>query len=70
MTLEDALGHPITDLEDVIMAQAMFGFVKHGHPDHDTAEEAAQAKLDAMSNTEFLSVLSFGLIRMRERKLI
>lgn len=61
MTLEDALGRPIQDLEDTVLAYVMFDYVKHGH---DNPLEAARVKIDGMTNTEFLAVLSIALESM------
>lgn len=65
MTLEDALGREIHDLEDATLAHIVFPLVKQGHEDpHTEAEE----KLDAMSNLELLQAISLGLETLLEKK--
>jgi hypothetical protein len=59
MTFEGALGYKPTDLEDFVMAHVMLPIVKH--TDCDDPRDAAQIKIDRMTNTDFLSVLSMGL---------
>ncbi len=61
LTLEDALGREIRNIEDAVLARAMFCYVKHGVPDKfSSAMEAADADINAMSNTEFLGALQLG----------
>lgn len=68
MTLEDALGRPVTDLEDAVLARAMFHYVKHGCDGMPAV--SAEEDIDAMSNTDFLRALSIGLSDLRERGLL
>jgi hypothetical protein len=61
LTLEGALGREIRNVEDAVLARAMFHYVKHGVPDKfSSAMEAAEADIDAMSNTELLGALQLG----------
>ena len=68
LTLEQVLELPIDTIEDAVLARAMFDYVKHGVPDEFwNAREAADAAIDAMSNTEFLGALALGFIDLKER---
>lgn len=64
MTLEDALGRPVETIEDAVLARAMFGYVKHRTSDDPLG--AAQADIDAMSNTDFLAALAMGFDDLKE----
>ena len=67
MTLEDALGGPITDLYDAFLARQMFHDVKHG-ADPFQARFDAQNRIEAMGMEEFLQYLSIALNDLKERK--
>lgn len=73
MTFDQVLDRPLTDLEDCVLAVVGFDFAKHGVPGYMAAhgvQEAAQEKLDAMTNSEFLSALSSGYSEAKQRNLL
>lgn len=59
MTLEGALGRPPVDLEDLVLARAMFDIVKHDLA--DDAREAAIEKINGMTNWELVQEISAAL---------
>jgi hypothetical protein len=73
MTLEDALGRPILDLQDAVFARVLFSPVKHGPLDNYEIHERydfAYNTVNKMSNMEFLENLSIALEDLKERKTI
>lgn len=68
MTFEDALGRPIEDLEDMMRAYVGFDLAKHGLSDHYSDwNEAVTARIDGMSNSEFLAALSAAQEEVKAR---
>lgn len=70
MTLEDVNGGYIGDLEDAVLAQLAFSYVKHAGEGIDGARERAREDLDSMSHTEFLARISLGIKELIERGLM
>ena len=69
LTLEAALGHPIMDLEDAILAKLCFPHVKSGlTPGY--AKEIAYEELNSFNNQQFLEALSQGFDVLKERGII
>lgn len=70
LTLEAALGRPIEDLEDAVLAQLAFGYVKHAGEDSDGARQRAIEELDSLTNSELLSKISLGIKELVELNLL
>lgn len=69
MSLENALGRKIETLADAVLAQAMFGYVKHGSPNGSPLVDA-QDDINRMSPMELLEAISLGITEMKELGLL
>jgi len=63
LTLEGALGRPIQDLEDAILAHAMHPFVKR---QYDEPREMAEEYLNNLSNVDLIQMISIGLQTLKD----
>jgi hypothetical protein len=70
LTLEAALGHPIMDLDDAVIAELAFTHVKHGGHSPTKAKEIAYRELNTLNNQQFLEALSQGFDVLKEKGII
>lgn len=66
LSLEQALGRPIVDLIDAVIAQKAHGYIKHDGEDVYGARDRALEELNSMSNEYLLTTISIGIDQLKE----